>query len=627
MVPLSCFLLILCKSSAQQTESFSDFPSFVASVEQAYKVNPNQALDLLNEKSAIADSLVIEQRLIYFYWLSKVYLRQSRYQLSKSIADKALQLALELSSPSITTSKLLFIRGQVSFILGNHKVAKADYISGHEVATSLGNKKISAMGLILLGGLECNTQDYERALVMVNDALSVANELKDDELLGDVNQGLGCIYRHLNERQKSLTFYKKSYKYYISAGMQTEAFTVLYQIGLHYGSTQKFDLAIPLFKELIENKNNVLDEVIAMTYHALALSLVRQDDKNAEVAYQYLLMADPYINKSESIAFYLQMVRSKGFVLYFFQRYNEALLALDESLELLKRYQGDEQTMSFILEYRPVLIMLKSLVYYDMNNFLLAYQAQEEFLKYTLLPENNNIEAIEDVRIRYESEQAQLEIQLLEQKEAVQVLKIKEMEQELNQRQVFIGLFTFLTLIFVLLFILGVKGQRNLLCFTRTDTLTGINNRKSLMQLLAKHFERCQRENKPMSLLMLDIDDFKKINDKFGYHVGDEVLKKIASLGRDLMRENDDIGRFGSKAFIGILPDTDREQAVVFGERFRQSVDGLDWQYLGLDNVSLSIVVVCNRQGQFDHCDLVLKQAEKLMYQAKVKGKEQVYYE
>ena len=98
--------------------------------------------------------------------------------------------------------------------------------------------------------------------------------------------------------------------------------------------------------------------------------------------------------------------------------------------------------------------------------------------------------------------------------------------------------------------------EASLMKLSREDPLTGLYNRRTILDSLDEEIKRVQRYKNPLSFLMMDIDHFKKINDQWGHPAGDEVLKSFAAKCQSVMRENDKIGRFGGEEFVMVLPET-----------------------------------------------------------------------
>lgn len=106
-----------------------------------------------------------------------------------------------------------------------------------------------------------------------------------------------------------------------------------------------------------------------------------------------------------------------------------------------------------------------------------------------------------------------------------------------------------------------------------TDALTGVANRRSLEERLHEMWEHSQRLHEPLSLVMCDIDHFKRVNDDYGHQVGDTVLQQFAKLLQDEAREIDRVGRYGGEEFVLLLPGTVLDAAVTFAERIRGCVE------------------------------------------------------
>ena len=158
-----------------------------------------------------------------------------------------------------------------------------------------------------------------------------------------------------------------------------------------------------------------------------------------------------------------------------------------------------------------------------------------------------------------------------------------------------------------------------------TDELTGVRNRRSLLETARQEFSRAGRYGHPLSMLMLDIDYFKRINDGFGHDVGDKVLRAVADACRRELRDSDVLGRLGGEEFGVLLPNTSREGAAVVAERLRARVDALrlsgDW---GEDIMpKVSVGVACIQEAT--RIEVVLKRADEAMYAAKAAGRNRVH--
>lgn len=111
-----------------------------------------------------------------------------------------------------------------------------------------------------------------------------------------------------------------------------------------------------------------------------------------------------------------------------------------------------------------------------------------------------------------------------------------------------------------------------------SDDVTGIANRRYMVQRLGEEIKKAQRYNMPLTIVMLDIDRFKQVNDDFGYALGDKVLRDVGQAIKRTVRDVDIVGRFSAEVFLVILPNTDRAMAFNIAERARTAVAALSWE-------------------------------------------------
>lgn len=158
----------------------------------------------------------------------------------------------------------------------------------------------------------------------------------------------------------------------------------------------------------------------------------------------------------------------------------------------------------------------------------------------------------------------------------------------------------------------------------RTDYLTQIHNRRCFFDVAEKELRRVRRYNIPLSVIMLDIDDFKAINDQFGHGVGDAVLKEVATLCRSVLREFDTLARYGGEEFVALLPGSTKAQALNVAERIRQAVSKASLNQLPADRkITVSLGVAGKNDPDCD-IDALVDEADQALLQAKQKGKNRV---
>jgi len=159
----------------------------------------------------------------------------------------------------------------------------------------------------------------------------------------------------------------------------------------------------------------------------------------------------------------------------------------------------------------------------------------------------------------------------------------------------------------------------------RTDFLTGIPNRRHFLDLADLELARARRYGRPFSMLMLDLDLFKTVNDRYGHRVGDLTLQKVVEVCREMLREVDVIGRLGGEEFGIILPETNAEQALQVADRLRQAIAiaSVALPQGGSVGITTSVGVATYREADSD-VDAVFNRADRALYEAKRSGRDRV---
>ena len=153
------------------------------------------------------------------------------------------------------------------------------------------------------------------------------------------------------------------------------------------------------------------------------------------------------------------------------------------------------------------------------------------------------------------------------------------------------------------------------------DSLTNAYTRRHMDEACQQELERSRRHGRAMSLLLMDLDHFKAINDSYGHQRGDQVLTEFVRLVKGLLRRPDQLGRFGGEEFMLLLPETPLEEALAVAERIRLTVD----QSTTAPHVTVSIGVTTTRHDN-DTLDTLLARADKALYRAKAQGRNRVEY-
>jgi len=151
------------------------------------------------------------------------------------------------------------------------------------------------------------------------------------------------------------------------------------------------------------------------------------------------------------------------------------------------------------------------------------------------------------------------------------------------------------------------------------DKLTNLYNRFMLDDIFNKEILKTKRYNSVFSIIMIDIDHFKNVNDTYGHQIGDLVLKEISKILQDSVRKTDVVGRWGGEEFLIIFPNTDVNNIHLIAEKIRTNIEKFHFSIVGKQTVSLGVTTVIENDIQ----ETILSRADKALYEAKEKDIDQ----
>ena len=301
---------------------------------------------------------------------------------------------------------------------------------------------------------------------------------------------------------------------------------------------------------------------------------------------------------------------------------------LQKSINLLNQAIKIQENLPkkqvYLPEYAQVHTML-ALIFVKQEKYQQAYQERYKFFKlYENYKNSLREEHILKFSSKYQTDLKVKENQLLLNQQEINQLKLEEVARKKNHQKTNLVVIVVAMLIFITLLFRQFSIQKILKREIKIDSLTGLLNRRMLFKLGEQSRIKSLNKNKPLSLLILDIDRFKQINDNYGYDVGDSVIKLVAQCGVETFRLKDVFSRIGGEEYAVILPNTELAQARAIAERYREKVQKLkvfdsNNQILPIKlSISIGIAQFNNNLSNFEE---LLHQADIAMYQAKEDGR------
>ncbi len=194
----------------------------------------------------------------------------------------------------------------------------------------------------------------------------------------------------------------------------------------------------------------------------------------------------------------------------------------------------------------------------------------------------------------------------------------------INPATFFIGSMAQMCMAFGFVLMLNYRLATDLQKLASTDMLTGALNRRSLEQEAVRLSARCKRTGDTLALMMIDIDHFKSVNDRFGHPVGDEVLRRLAAVAQKTIRSDDYFARYGGEEFCILLPSTLEKDAWILADRLRQTYACMAMEFGGETLRSTISIGVSDSTHTGVEFDSLIAAADQAMYRAKQQGRNRV---
>lgn len=284
----------------------------------------------------------------------------------------------------------------------------------------------------------------------------------------------------------------------------------------------------------------------------------------------------------------------------------------------LEPYLSDRQINS--PDFAMVYLLLAN-IYQQQGEYQKAFDTKKKYIKkYSTHLKLQNELRVERLTEKYQMTKKHEENELLEQNSELKRFELARGESQRNEQNINIAIILGTGLLFFFLLLHQFKIRRTLKSLAKTDSLTKLANRRAFFSSGYHHMEYALKAHSELCVLMIDIDNFKQVNDDLGHNAGDKVICHVAALASEAMRSRDVFARIGGEEFAAILPDASVGQARAIAERIREKIQESTDQTLNELSITVSIGLasIHDAKESFDH---LLHVADIAMYQAKSKGR------
>ncbi len=541
-------------------------------------------------------------------------LTRSNLKESIEIAGRALDLARDIADAT----------GEVRALhaLGAALIEKGEYADGKEYlenslekARKQKDEKGITDALNTLATLYERMGEYDHAMEQLTASLEITEKggfegAKENQAAAYAN--LAIIYYRTQKPEQTLTYFERALNVYREIGDQQKISAQLNNLAVINRVLGRPQEALRLNREALQIRRKINDvRGMADSHNNIAIILWNQKDYTGSEehhlqALKYREQAGDRMGIAQSLSNLAELYAAtnrRGKALVYYGK------SLDISTEINARGTASET-------YRVMSELLSDMGRY--KEALSAYRSYTEIRNEMLDEKSRN--RIAELNTQFEMKQKEQEIALLKQ-------------QQKNNRFVrdaaILGGLMLLGILVLLVNRFRLKNQANRIIeeknrelqeLSRTDPLTGLMNRRGASEFIQQEKIRHERSGKPMTFLMTDIDDFKKINDSCGHDCGDMVLREIAALFKGGLRGQDGVFRWGGEEFLIALPETGIPGAEFVADKLRQNVEqhSFCYQDRSIDvTMTFGISILDHSSG----LEPSISRADEALYAGKRKGK------
>jgi diguanylate cyclase (GGDEF)-like protein len=591
----------------------ADVAKLLADAEAIRAADKVHSRQLLNEaERALAASpqplLIAQAQLLECRWADDPPTAYRAVETGLAAADRAKSLSLR--------AKLVFCRARALQFGGRVDEAEREYESAAAFAARAHEPSVQAGALISRGELQYQRGAMADALTNIQAGYRISERIGDERSRLEALSGIANVYADSNVGQydRAIEYYRQLLAAYQKLGARSDVADTLFNIGStlevmgnYAASEANYRRALAEFKALKQPSD------VAYTERAIGSAVMKQG--RAAESLPHFNAALAYYERKGDAGNTAYVLQFRGFAYRRLGRANEAL----QDLAFARRYFEAEKLTRFLERNAEE----TALVYESLGDWRNAYEARRRqgALQQELASARRD-ELSSRLRVEFDAEKKEQENRSLARENALRAAALRESQRSQTLQRAVIALTALLATALALLFWRQVTNTRRVRAMALTDELTRLPNRRHILTSAGMVFAEAKRQQKAATVIVFDIDRFKRINDTYGHAAGDVVLKGVAHTCRMTLRPNDQVGRIGGEEFLVVLHDTTAQQAAEIAERLRAAVEQIDFSTIAPDlRVTISLGV--HRSADYDLTSAIAM-ADALLYRAKEGGRNRV---
>jgi len=460
------------------------------------------------------------------------------------------------------------------------------------------------------------TEIFDTSLIDIQEAYVEAFALKDQFLIASINETYGAIYGYLADYQQSIEYYQRALDGYQNLNYPAHIAEAIYGLASTYRYWQKYDLAIKYFEKYQQQIGYTPNSNINFfAAYGIGMTLAEKGDCHDAIS-----IIERALTLKGLVDYNAELYKRKASCLITLGRLEEAETAINNAASIFANIPELMGTT-----WQIEIMKIAGELAHARGQHDIAYNMLKQYYRQaTELLLKNTSQRLLDVRAGLEVEQQNILRTLEEERTQVERLK-QEKRQNLNAQNIYYNIFiSAIVLIVLVVIMVQYRTNKKMQLLTIKDSLSGLFNRRYVFDYLHKAVLTGNPEKMQLSVILIDIDDFKQINDKYGHPVGDEVIRNLAELGHEVFRQDDIFGRVGGEEFLCVLPRTNVAEAKKIAERFLALINQSKMVSGHQERVTVSIGITA-LSAQCQDINQLYINADQALYQAKHQGKNQIH--
>lgn len=604
--------LITCISlNIKAEENISSSNGEISALIELSQSDPEETLEKATNMLTHSENISVESANELLSIISGILIKNGKASDFFPLINKQLNRYKHLNE-TVIYSEMLYKRAVAYKEIGYYNQAEKDYIKIEKILEGSFARDLYAQVISSYADMETLRGFHDIALEKYAQAYQIAHELKSDSLFGIVSN-MGLLYTEIGDFKSAFTSFKEALDYALKNNKHIQVSTIYYNMARAYHKQELYDKAIEFYQES-SSYSHQHNDVPGIGYANIGLGYVYLVTGKLDQSEEFLLKAKDVFTKIG----------------------NRSMLA-DVHIQLAQLYRAMQDLDSAIHEAN-----LSLTVYKENNNlYMLAgtyellsefyfekldYQKAYDLLKLHLTTKNEQLtqereKEISKFKVELDIAKQEHQNELLSKENSLSELELTK-EKESNRLFIWLLIASTVGILGLIVLLQRLKkSQQKLKFFATTDVLTGLSNRRHILQLASQEVERHIRYKHPISFLILDIDKFKFINDSYGHKIGDLVLKNFASACKTCLRKTDHFGRLGGEDFLILLVETEKKNATGMANRLREHIANIDYSAIHAEMKVTVSIGISTLYSDHDNVEILINSAEEALHQAKKLGR------